>query len=227
MKKFDVKSLVVGLIIGMVGITTVFAASGIKSAVFSNAKITLDGHSVPLTKSLIAVVKDNEKDASLYMPVRELMEYIGYNVNWNKETLTVELSKDLADKKIVPNTTDTSAELSQQKNIDINIEQELTANGYVIIGEYTLTVGSTVRFDITAEGLGNLQVGFIRPTDTPSTAKLMILTRSNSNKNGKCLIQESEGKVVTEEMAGHYKLFIRNTGNESLSNIKGTVLIDE
>jgi len=92
MKKFDVKSVAAGLIIGTLGITTAFAAGGIKSATYNAAKVTLDGNSVPLNESLVAIVQDGEEDAKLYMPVREMLEYLGYNVEFDSEVNTVKLS---------------------------------------------------------------------------------------------------------------------------------------
>jgi len=65
MRKFYFKSAVLGFVIAAIGITTVFAAEEIKSAACSNAKITLDGVSTPLSNSL-----------------NELAEYLRYNVNW-------------------------------------------------------------------------------------------------------------------------------------------------
>ena len=97
MKKIDAKSLVIGVIIGAMGLTTAFAAEGIKSegiksAVISNTTATLDGVPVPLNNPLILVTKDNETDARLYMPFREIFEHIGYSVEWDGETNSVNLS---------------------------------------------------------------------------------------------------------------------------------------
>lgn len=91
MKKLDAKSLIIGLIIGSIGITTVFAAGGIKSAAFSNAKVTLNGVEISLSNSLVSIVKDDEEDAKLYMPVRELLENLGYTVNWDGAEASVNL----------------------------------------------------------------------------------------------------------------------------------------
>ena len=52
MKKFDVKSLAAGIIIGTMGVTTVFAASGIQSANLSNTTVTLHGVSLSISHSL-------------------------------------------------------------------------------------------------------------------------------------------------------------------------------
>lgn len=91
MKKFDVKSLVAGIIIGTLGITTAFAATGIKSAILSNAKATINGDSLPLSKPLIWVTMDNEQNASLYVPANELLEMLGYAVNYDGVKNTVDL----------------------------------------------------------------------------------------------------------------------------------------
>ncbi len=91
MKKFDVKSLVAGIIIGTMGITTVYAATGIKSAALSNTKITLNGESLSLSKSLISVTMDNEQNESLYIPANELFEKLGYTVNYDGAKNTVNL----------------------------------------------------------------------------------------------------------------------------------------
>ena len=43
MKKFDGKSFAAGVIFGTLGISTAFAATGIKSAVLSDTVMTLNG----------------------------------------------------------------------------------------------------------------------------------------------------------------------------------------
>ncbi|WP_125140440.1 hypothetical protein [Clostridium transplantifaecale] len=91
MKRFDIKSLIAGIIIGSMGITTVFAATGIKSAILSNANVTLNGASLPLNRSLISVTMDDEQNASLYMPVNELLEKFGYTVNYDSEKNIIDL----------------------------------------------------------------------------------------------------------------------------------------
>ncbi len=83
--------MVAGFIIGTISVTTAFSATGIKSAKLSNARVTLDGVNVPLDRSLVAVTMDNETNASLYMPVRELLEYPGYTVKLDSTKNTVNL----------------------------------------------------------------------------------------------------------------------------------------
>lgn len=91
MKKFDVKSLAAGIIIGTMGVTTVFAASGIQSANLSNTTVTLNGVSLPLSKSLVSVTMDNEQSASLYVPANELLVNLGYSVNYDSNKNTLDL----------------------------------------------------------------------------------------------------------------------------------------
>lgn len=122
MKKFDVKSLLVGFIIGTLGVTTIFASTGIKSAVLSNAKITLDGVYIPLNKPFVAVTKDNEHSASLYMPVRELLEFLGYSVSWDgiKDTVTL-VSKEKKADEVIEN-------VATDENIVINLSNKNAFN---------------------------------------------------------------------------------------------------
>ena len=91
MKKFDVKSFAAGVLFGTVGITTAFAAAGIQSAVLSDAKVTVNGAALPLTRSLISVTMENEENASLYAPVDEVFENLGYAVHYDSAGNTVDL----------------------------------------------------------------------------------------------------------------------------------------
>ncbi len=81
--KLDLKSMTIGILIGSLGITTAFAASGIKSASYSKAKVFFYDKQVPLSDSLVSIIKDGETNAKLYMPVRELLEYMQFNVNYD------------------------------------------------------------------------------------------------------------------------------------------------
>lgn len=91
MKKFDVKSLVVGIMIGTMGITTAFASSGVKSATQSTIQVTLNGVSLPLGKPVLSVTMDDEQTSSLYVPANELFTNLGYDVNYDSEKNTIDL----------------------------------------------------------------------------------------------------------------------------------------
>lgn len=91
MKKFDIKSLTAGIIIGTVGMTTVFASSGIKSVNLSNMNITLNGVPLPLGKPMLSVTMDNEQNASLYVPANELLINLGYHIDYDSENNSINL----------------------------------------------------------------------------------------------------------------------------------------
>ncbi|SNS61301.1 hypothetical protein SAMN05446037_101476 [Anaerovirgula multivorans] len=92
MKKIHIKSLVLGLVIGIVGITTVFSTSEIKSATFSDSKVYFYGNEIPLKNSLVLIEKEGNSDAQLYMPMKELLEYMQFNVQWNSSDSSVNLT---------------------------------------------------------------------------------------------------------------------------------------
>lgn len=94
MKKFDAKSLVAGVIMGTLGVTTVFAATGIQSVVLSNVTVTLNGEPLLFNRSLISVTMDNEQDASVYAPANELLETLGYSVRYDAEKNALNLTPD-------------------------------------------------------------------------------------------------------------------------------------
>lgn len=112
MKKFDIKSIAVGLVIGMIGASVVFvaektnqttisekksdtvyaAAAGIKSATISNDKVYFNGKEIKLEKPLVRVVKDGSSKAELYMPMNELLEYMNFKVEWDSKVDSVYLT---------------------------------------------------------------------------------------------------------------------------------------
>ncbi len=92
MKKFDLKSLIVGVFIGTIGLSTVFAASNIKSATYSPSRVYLNGKEIPLKNSLVSIVKYGETNAQTYMPMRELLEFMNYVVEWNPKDSSINLS---------------------------------------------------------------------------------------------------------------------------------------
>lgn len=92
MKRYDIKSLAAGIIIGIIGVTTVFAAGGIKSAAYSNAKVYFYGEEVLLKNPLVTIVKDGSSEGQLYMPMRDLLEYMQFNVQWNSKDGSVNLT---------------------------------------------------------------------------------------------------------------------------------------
>ena len=92
MKRIDLKSLAAGIILGTVGITTAFAATGIQSAALSDAKVTLNGASLPLSTPLVSVTMDNEEAPQLYASVDDLLGKLGYVVAYDAADNTVSLT---------------------------------------------------------------------------------------------------------------------------------------
>ncbi|SFD24786.1 hypothetical protein [Clostridium uliginosum] len=114
MKKFDFKSIVVGLVIGIIGFSIVFAAGerklatisekkvatvpvaeeteGIKSANINNDKVYFNGNEIKLKNPLVTIVKDGSSEAQLYMPMSELLEYMHFKVEWNSDDSSVYLT---------------------------------------------------------------------------------------------------------------------------------------
>jgi len=96
MKQLNIKSAVFGFIIGVIGVTTVLttvsAAGRIRSADFVNTSVYFYGQAVPLENQLVSIVREGESNARLYMPIRELLEYMNFIVEWDAETNSVNLT---------------------------------------------------------------------------------------------------------------------------------------
>ncbi len=91
MKKFNLKPFAIGFFLGTLGITSVFAASGLKSARLSTAKIFYNDKEMKLTNPLISVIKDNDPNAHTYMPLREILENLSFDVVWNSKDSSITL----------------------------------------------------------------------------------------------------------------------------------------
>lgn len=91
--KISIKALVIGLLIGAMGVTAAFAAGGIKSAEFNANSVSYNGTNLDLSAApMISVVKDGEEYFSNYMPVRAVLEQLGFTVDWDDATGTVLIS---------------------------------------------------------------------------------------------------------------------------------------
>lgn len=150
MKKFDVKSLVAGIIIGTLGITTVYAATGIKSAALSNIKITLNGESLPLSKSLISVTMDNEQNESLYIPANELFEKLGYTVNYDGANNSVNL---ILDKK---RSQEIIGDIVTEGNVAMNFTNNANQTNIAESGTFRAENNQTLTINITSDIKGGL-----------------------------------------------------------------------
>ena len=85
MKKFinNQKSLIMGIIIGLLITSFSFASSDQIQAVFTNFNLTINGQNVPLqTKPIVY-------NGTSYLPVREISNILGYDVDFNSNTQTI------------------------------------------------------------------------------------------------------------------------------------------
>lgn len=148
MKKFDIKSLVVGLVIGTIGVSTVFAAEEIKSATISNAKVYFYGKEVKLKKPLIEIVKTGSSESQLYMPMSELLEYMQFKVEWNNKDSSVNLTMNGNNSnKNMEVTPDISKNQADTKASDYIQESKNAQSQFKVgetgrIGDYQFTVNT-------------------------------------------------------------------------------------
>lgn len=145
MKKFDAKSLIAGVIIGTMGITTVYAATGIKSAILSNTNVTLNRDSLPLSKSLIWVTMDNEENASLYMPANELLEKLGYSVNYDGVKNTVDLAPgNNSSQEVI-------GDIISEGNVVINFTNNATQTNIAESGSFQAENNRILTLNVTSD----------------------------------------------------------------------------
>ncbi len=91
--KNGIKGFIVGLFVSVVGVATAFASGGIRTAEFNSNKVIFNGKQLDLSsQQLISVVKDGESSVSNYMPVRAVLEQMGYNVGWDSPTNSITIS---------------------------------------------------------------------------------------------------------------------------------------
>lgn len=91
MKKFDLKSFAAGLLIGTLGITTAFAATGVLSANVCDTRVTLKGAPLSFDHPLISVTMEDGQDPDLYMPANDLLTSLGYTLHYDNKKNTVDL----------------------------------------------------------------------------------------------------------------------------------------
>ncbi|MCT4562775.1 MAG: hypothetical protein N4A68_00380 [Maledivibacter sp.] len=118
MKSINVKSLACGLLIGTIGtigITGVFASGLIKSTKYEEVTVTLNDTVIPMKDSMVSIVKNGENDSKLYMPAEEILEYMGYNVEFDDTKQSINIST----KSIL------SSESMMNKNISENQPDKL------------------------------------------------------------------------------------------------------
>jgi len=121
------------LVIGAFGVSAVFASTGIKSAALSDAKVFFYGKEIHLKDPLVQIVQEGSSDVKLYMPMREILEYMQFEVNWDSKTNSVNLSmhdySDQSSRNDILKQSDISTDEADSKAADI---MQKTGNwGYI------------------------------------------------------------------------------------------------
>ena len=105
----------------------------------------------------------------------------------------------------------------------VPVNYETMADGEIVwLGEYTLSEGDRIWYDILAETGNGLQVGFAKPGDTDLNTTYFSV--ANLRQEGETLKCTSSFTFRTPVKPGTYKLFLRATDG-ALGNVKGSVSI--
>lgn len=105
----------------------------------------------------------------------------------------------------------------------IPVNYETMADGEIIwLGEYTLSEGDRIWYDVSAETGNGLQVGFAKPGDTDlNTTYCSVKNTRQKDEALECIANFTVGPPV---QPGTYKLFLRATDG-ALGNVEGSISI--
>lgn len=118
MKKFSL-----GLLIGILLSSSiiVFGANIIKSAEYNNTNVSINGVVQELENPLVSIIEEGSPNMVNYMPIREILENLGYNVNWIESKNTIDISKKEVE--------------VEEKVIEEVVEEKTKTEEYLYIGE--------------------------------------------------------------------------------------------
>lgn len=193
--------------------------------------ITVDGKNYYYKGKLVNIFLDIRQDSSFYT----------LNIN-PKGTVNIKVTrnKDGKIKKVSYMTEKEVEELLGDMSDDDDLEQE-TAGGriwhpqvlpvnyktmgdgeIVWLGEYTLSEGDRIWYDVSAETGNGLQVGFAKPGDTHLNTTYYSV--NNLRQQEEALKCTASFTVRPPVQPGTYRLFIRATDG-ALGNVKGSISI--
>lgn len=130
MKKFDLKSIVCGILIGVLGVTTVIASNGIKSAEFKDYKFIFNGTEIALSQPIISVIKEGAYDEVNYIPMRDVADIMGLDLGININSNSIILNGNVnSNPKLKENITNQKSNLlntseSKSKRLEFYIEDK-------------------------------------------------------------------------------------------------------
>lgn len=140
MKKF--KTFVIGLIVGLLLTTGVFASSEQIQAVFVDFKLSINGENFGLKSTPIVY------NGTSYLPVRDIGEVLGYKVDYDSKTKTIILNDSYQSLK----TESTTVSIGEEFDLDGNTKIKVTSVEYQDTFDYSESyegeVFSVVYYDI-------------------------------------------------------------------------------
>lgn len=153
-KNIKFKSFLMGIIVTCIGIHIGLIAGQIKLSKFSSVKIMLDNNTIQLKHPLVSIVKSGKKDSRLYIPAQELLEYLGFMVDFNSNDNSINLI-DTNIEKI--NEIDNLITNNKGENIQV-YEQGIGENGKFITNKdyYNLNSGEELVFNLYKLHDGNM-----------------------------------------------------------------------
>lgn len=235
MRKFDVKSLVVGIVVGTVGITTVFAASGIKSAEYRNSELFFYGQKVTLDNPIVSIVKEGSNEEVLYVPAKELLEQFNFQVNINPKKGTIYMGLDDNYNPYNPYTgKSASHEVAgkvgnnynmfrmegDKKILDFGID-ELKPAETICFGGIFLNNVESIQYDINGDGVGSLLIygDTVENQTTSSRTASYFKAESKSEEPDKLKVY---GKFYVAS-TNQYFFYATNNSDKPIKNISGII----
>lgn len=104
----------------------------------------LNGSTLLLNKSLISVTMDNEENASLYVPADELLEKLGYIINYDNEKNTIDLITGNSSQKVIDNTV-------SEGNVVINLANNASQKNIAESGSFQAAENQTLVLNIISD----------------------------------------------------------------------------
>lgn len=136
--KFDLKSIVVGIIIGSIGLTTAYGVTKNKSidVYYNVGSISIKDKKIMFSKNSEPFIYNGEA----YAPVRIIAENVGCKVYFNKEDNSISISNrgDNSKIRLLEEASNYIGAVSQEKTIDIwsnGLKKRSAALQYIVMTE--------------------------------------------------------------------------------------------